>query len=346
MNQPSTPPKRYLSRDDRLRIQTLRDAGFDYKEIHKALGSKISYRQIQHTCLASRPTPKKRTGRHPTLTDEQVDEIELFICSKRSNRLLSYERLAIGPLRRFGVGPDAIKNALERRGYRRYVAYRKPPLSEKNKQERLQFAREHVNWTPRQWSLILWTDETWVTGIRHRKQYVTRRRGEELHPTCILERTSRPKGWMFWGCFAGSEKGPGVFWEKEWGTISSETYCERIIPIIHGWLRLRPHLSLMQDNAKGHSARATTHELLERGIIAIHWPAFSPDLNPIETVWNWMKDWIEREYGERKWTYNELREAVIQAWNAITIEQLNSLIESMRQRCLDVIAANGGYTKW
>jgi transposase len=151
---------------------------------------------------------------------------------------------------------------------------------------------------------------------------------------------------MFWGCFAGSEKGPGIFWEKEWGTISSETYRERIVPIIHGWLRLRPDLRLMQDNAKGHTANSTMQELLERGIIPIRWPAFSPDLNPIEAVWKLMKEWIQREYGERKWTYNELREAVIRAWEAITSEQLSKLIDSMHQRCLDVIEANGGHTKW
>jgi hypothetical protein len=79
-------------------------------------------------------------------------------------------------------------------------------------------------------------------------------------------------------------KGPGIFWEKERGTISSATYCERIVPIIHGWLRMTPQLRLMQDNAGGHAAGDTIKELLERDIVPIKWPAFSPDLNPIETV--------------------------------------------------------------
>ena len=103
---------------------------------------------------------------------------------------------------------------------------------------------------------------------------------------------------------------------------------------------------LMQDNASGHAASATMDDLLERGIIPISWPAFSPDLNPIEKIWNWMKDWIEREYGERTWTYDQLRKVVREAWDAITIEQLNELVDSMHQRCLDVIEAKGGHTKW
>ena len=57
-----------------------------------------------------------------------------------------------------------------------------------------------------------------------------------------------------------------------------------IIPLIEGWLRLRPGLTLIQDNALGHSRRATKEDLAERGITPYFWPAFSPDLNPIETV--------------------------------------------------------------
>lgn len=79
---------------------------------------------------------------------------------------------------------------------------------------------------------------------------------------------------MFWGCFSGGRKGPGIFWEKEWGYITAETYQQRTIPIIHGWIQLcrsqfRDSLILMQDGAPSHSATGTLEDLNERGVQVI-----------------------------------------------------------------------------
>jgi hypothetical protein len=64
----------------------------------------------------------------------------------------------------------------------------KAPITEANRKIRLAWAEEHVKWTMDQWYRILWTDETWITGGRHTRTWVTRRAGEEWDPTCIVER--------------------------------------------------------------------------------------------------------------------------------------------------------------
>jgi hypothetical protein len=76
---------------------------------------------------------------------------------------------------------------------------------------------------------------------------------------------------MFWGCFSGlAGKAPGIFWEKDWGTIKSESYCQHIVPIVDGWLRTTAVASnrhfFMHDNARPHAAKATVQELIDRGI--------------------------------------------------------------------------------
>ena len=263
---------------------------------------------------------------------------------------MSFLSIAISPFRHWGVGQYTIRNALRLRGYVRRVARAKPPLSEQNRQQRLKWAEEHKTWGPAQWWTILWSDKTWVTSGRHRKVWIIRLVGEELEDTYIVEKIRKKRGWMFWGCFSGVEKGPCLFWEKEWGSINKESYCERIIPLIYGWLRLYPELHFMQDNAPGHSAAYTMAELSERGVIPIKWPAFSPDLNPIEAVWNLMKDYIERHYPDlesgKQLLYDKLREVVREAWDSISIDDLRELIDSMPERCQAVIDADSGHTKY
>jgi len=79
----------------------------------------------------------------------------------------------------FGVGKKAIQPALLKEGFHRCLAMKKPPISERNQANHLQWAYKHANWTQEQWNSILWTDETWATAGRHTRTWVTRRAGEE-----------------------------------------------------------------------------------------------------------------------------------------------------------------------
>jgi hypothetical protein len=285
------------------------------------------------------------------MTPEQKQEVINFVIASKESRRMSYLQLSISLFDQ-AFGQTVIRRCLERHGFRRRIARRKPPISEKNRVDRLAWAHEHVDWSDEQWGKILWTDETWVVGGPHRKAYITRRQGEEWDPTCIVEKYRKKGGWMFWGSFSGaSGKGPGVFWEKEWGSINEESYQEHTVPIIHEWLLINKDsnvdLDLMQDNAAGHASKSTRKCLEILGIPVIFWPAFSPDLNPIEMCWNWMKDYIEDKWGlEEKPLYRKLRGYVKEAWEALPEEYMRELLASMRARCLAVIEANGMHTMY
>jgi hypothetical protein len=60
-----------------------------------------------------------------------------------------------------------------------------------------------------------------------------------------------------------------------------------------------------------------------------------------------MKNWIQLHYrDEDKLSYDRLRQAVREAWDAITSSQLDSLIESMSKRCQAVIDVEGRHIKY
>jgi hypothetical protein len=77
----------------------------------------------------------------------------------------------------------------------------------------------------------------------------------------------------------------------------------------------------------------------------IRWPPFSPDLNLIEMVWNWMKNYLQANFPEYM-TLLELRIALREAWEAIPPNFLQDLLKSMPERCRAVIEAGGGHTKF
>jgi transposase len=152
---------------------------------------------------------------------------------------------------------------------------------------------------------------------------------------------------MFWGSISGKYgRHRGLFWEKDWEKINEGSYSGIIAPIVREILEQYPDLSFQQDNARGHASAFTLSVFEAIGITPIEWPAYSPDLNPIETLWDKMKDYIEKKYPEVHRSYKRLREAVVEAWESITEATIKELIRGMGDRCIEVILADGGYINY
>ena len=76
----------------------------------------------------------------------------------------------------------------------------------------------------------------------------------------------------------------------------------------------------------------------------IKWPAKSPDLNPIEHVWDLLKRKVRAQPLQPN--IREITRVIHHIWVAISQQYLHSYIISMRTMCLAVIAAAGGHTKY
>ena len=77
----------------------------------------------------------------------------------------------------------------------------------------------------------------------------------------------------------------------------------------------------------------------------LSWPAQSPDLNPIEHLWYYLKQRL-REYEEPAGGVEELWRRTEVEWEKIPKKVCQKLIESMPRRIAAVIRAKGVYTKY
>ena len=64
--------------------------------------------------------------------------------------------------------------------------------------------------------------------------------------------------------------------------------------VIRPMFRQRPGLTFQHNNAHPHVARVTRDFLLTNNINVLPWPAYSPDCNPIEHMWDIFGRWLRK----------------------------------------------------
>ncbi|GFV01351.1 uncharacterized protein TNCV_2125771 [Trichonephila clavipes] len=101
----------------------------------------------------------------------------------------------------------------------------------------------------------------------------------------------------------------------------------------------------MDDNARPHRARLVENMLEAETIQRMEFPACSPDLNPIENVW----DMLRRRIAARPRppaTVRDLEIALLEEWNSIPQSLIDNFIASMANRCAAVLAVRGDHTPY
>jgi hypothetical protein len=68
----------------------------------------------------------------------------------------------------------------------------------------------------------------------------------------------------------------------------------------------------MQDSAPGHASAEMRAYMAQQRLYPIYWLSQSPDLNPIEAIWDKIKDWVDERLlsNDQDLTYPQLRQLV------------------------------------
>ncbi|GFU35807.1 transposable element Tcb1 transposase [Trichonephila clavipes] len=206
-----------------------------------------------------------------------------------------------------------------------------------------------AEWSAREARQLGYTDcvvrRCWDQRIREIDEYrfnlssddnhfrVGRPRSKHFKPVFALEQHTAPTaGGMVWVTIANNTGLPLVLIR---GTMTAQRYVHdiHVLPPMT-WL---PGTIFQHVNARPHTARVSQDCI--HMISTLPWPAHSPDLSPMEHIW----DHIVRPVGHRT-SLNELEARLQQIWNEMSQYVIKNFFASMTDRLASCICARGGST--
>ena len=98
----------------------------------------------------------------------------------------------------------------------------------------------------------------------------------------------------------------------------------------------------MHDKAPCHFSASTQRFMADRGVDVLPWPGNSPDLNPIEKVWDIMKKQTNKTPNNKA----KFWENITSLWYSINRKEIMALYDSMPKRVEAVYKAKGGPTQY
>lgn len=229
----------------------------------------------------------------------------------------------------FDVSPTKVKFILNEKKINYFKKTAVVELTEKHKNNRVKFSEIFIQYNYFQIPKIIFTDEsTFVVILENGGVWRT----QGLYPPeSFYYKNAHPPSVMIWA-------GIGPFGYKTKllrfsGKVNSEYYCRQLeqngifedLNNTFGrwWV-------WQQDNAPAHHSHVTQNFLSEKVPRSVEWPAKSPDLSPIEQVWDYMKDKIA---GRRFNNADELFNALQAVWFAIPPEIIHNYYSSFLARC-------------
>jgi transposase len=249
------------------------------------------------------------------------------------------------------ISSDTVGRRLDAAALPSRFAAKKQHYTDEQRRARLSFANGYKHWTAEQWERVIFSDEVTIEGDG-RKRHVRVRRpdGHRFDPQYTLHsRIFTPSRHLF-ACFCS--RGPG-FCEMYEGKLDGKALrglLERTVPeTARDYYQTDPSRPgfepwwLLHDGSPVFRSGEVQRWLHNNAINVIDWPPYSPDLNPIESLWPRVHALMDQLCPT---TDEAVADAFVECWPELSLDLFTDYAQSMPARIAAVIAANGDATKY
>lgn len=321
----------HLSLQQRWRIVTLRrDCNLSLRKIAQLVN--CSFSSVRHIVNLFDETntvlEREGRGRHAIIRGPIRREFRQILSRYPTSTSAA---IADSLTRRSGVqiSPRTVRRVRRNENYHPVLPKVQWEINENQAERRYEYAIEHED---DHWKTVIFTDE---------KKFAVDHSGV-VHWIPIGQR--RPKIFIpqvrffvnVFGAVWNGGKSKLVFIP---GKSNSTTYLEHLKLALGDFLPSLRNFSLIHDRTTWSHSNMAHDWLLQNRIECLDtYPSVSPELNAVESVWGWMKKFVQSRHPRSQ---QQLEDSVRKAWQQIPITVIQGYIKHIKTTVHKIISADG-----